>query len=172
MTRQCITILAIALVWLCWAPEGHANTKDKDWLLLESGGMKIYKRYGLAVGERLTMTLFPPVSYEPGYILRRFYKLIDEDLPRVGKVLDHYQTEVTEISGLSVITTLRRCQDHMGSNILVHYQAFYQSGKSRLWFVRTDLNDDMALLVRHYSDQLNIILKWIGMPNSEATPES
>ncbi|MET0090916.1 MAG: hypothetical protein ABW068_13050 [Candidatus Thiodiazotropha sp.] len=148
-------VLAIGLL----ATGGSAHPAGQgDWLAFESDGFRIFKRYGLNEGERITLTLFPTETYRPGYLLRRFYELIDEDLPRLGMVVNHFQTELTEIPGLTVITTMRRCRDHRGAKILVHYQGFYLSGMNRMWFVRTDLNDDIDLLVEHYAEELDMIL--------------
>ncbi len=165
------------VVGLCLlATGGYARPAGQDdWLAFESDGFRIFKRYGLNEGERMTLTLFPTETYRPGYILRHFYDLIDEDLPRIGVVVNHFQTELTEIPGLTVITTLRRCRDHRGASILVHYQAFYRSAMNRMWFVRTDLNDDMDLLVEHYAEELDMILgivfeARIGRQTARRTP--
>jgi hypothetical protein len=149
-------------VWLVGTGPTLCSAGTADWLTFESGGFKIFKRYGLMNGERLTMTLFPAMTYRPGYRLRRFYELIDEDLPRIGVVVNHFQTELTEIPGLAVFTTLRRCRDHTGAVILVYYQGFFRPGMNRMWFVRTDLNDNLDLLVAHYGEELDMILERIG----------
>ena len=143
---------------------GKAYPDGVNWLPLESGDIKIFKLYGLPVGERLTMTLFPPVALEGRSTIHWFYQVIDDDLPRVGEIISQYQMEVTEIPGLSVITTMVRCQDRFQSRFLVHYQAFYLSRQRKMWFVRTELNDNIELLIRYYGDQLGIILSSIDVP--------
>ncbi|MGD9171498.1 MAG: hypothetical protein PVI97_15805 [Candidatus Thiodiazotropha sp.] len=153
--------------WLLWMISTACHADRDNWLELESGNYKIFKRYGLPEGERLTMTLFPPVRYEPGLTLQLFYQLIDEDLPRAGIVADNYQTEIMEAYGLSVIFTLRRYRNHTGAQSLVYYQGFYRPGQNRMWFVRTDLNDDLALLIKHYKEELDIILDWMSVENPE-----
>ena len=142
---------------------GKAYSDEVDWLPLESGQMKILKLYGLPVGERLTVTLFPPVVLDQRRAVDWFYQAIEEDLPRAGEIISRYQTEVTEIPGVSVITTMVRCQDGFQSRFLVHYQAFYFARQEKMWFVRTELNDNVALLIRHYGDQLGMILSLIDM---------
>ena len=155
-----IGLILIALMWMvslaCHADPG-------DWIELNSGGFRILKRYGLAEGDRLTMTLFPSVRSEADFVLSRFYQLIDDDLPRTGRVVNHYQTEIAEIPKLSVIITLRRCRDHTGAQSLVYYQGFYRPGLNQMWFVRTDLNDNLDLLTSHYEEMFDIIMEWIGI---------
>jgi hypothetical protein len=153
--------------WLLWTASLACHADRSNWLELDSGDYKILKRYGLPESERLTMTLFPPVHYEPGASLQLFYQLIDEDLPRAGIVVDNYQTEIMETYGLSVIFTLRRCRNHAGTQSLVYYQGFYRPGQNRMWFVRTDLNDDPALLINHYQEELDIILDWMNVKKPE-----
>jgi hypothetical protein len=154
-------------LWLLWMISLACHADRSNWLELDSGDYKIFTRYGLPEGERLTMTLFPPVSYEPGSTLQQFYQFIHEDLPRAGIVVDNYQTEIMETYGLSVIFTLRRCRDHTGTQSLVYYQGFYRPGQNRMWFVRTDLNDDLALLTNHYKEELDIILDWMNIEKSK-----
>ena len=140
-----------------------AYSDEVDWLPLESGDMKIFKLYGLPAGERLTMTFFPPVVFDQQRAIHWFYQAIDDDLPRVGEIISQYQMEVTEIPGVSVITTMVRCQDRFQSPFLVHYQAFYFARQRKMWFVRTELNDNIALLIRYYHDQLDIIFSLIDV---------
>jgi hypothetical protein len=109
------------------------------------------------------MTLYPPVHYEPGFKLQRFNKFIDDDLPKAGMVVHYYQTEKLEIAEITAIVTLRRCRDRTGTQKLVYYQGFTRPGKDRRWFVRTDLNNNMALLINHYDEELDIIMDWIGI---------
>jgi hypothetical protein len=137
--------------------------EEVRWLSLESGGMRIFKLYGLPHGERLTVTLSPLVALDEGNAFNWFYQAIDSDLPRIGEVVNEYQMELMKIPGLSVMTTMRRCRDRFRSRHLVHYQAFYFTHQQRMWFARTELNDNMELLIRYYGDQLGLIMDTIGV---------
>jgi hypothetical protein len=159
LIRLFLLSLSIGLLFVFHT--GQAN--EGNWLKLESEGLTIFKRYGLPEGKWVTMTFYPPIQTEPEHALQRFYKLIDEDLPRAGNVLYHYQTEIAERSGLSVIISLKRFRDRAGRRSLVYYQGFYRPGPNRMWFVRTDLNDNLLSLSTHYDEMLDIILRWIGI---------
>lgn len=140
---------------------------EANWLLLESGGIKIYKLYGLPEGERLTFSLIPRTAYDDSGALNWFYYNIENDLPRLGTVINYYQMEMEKIAGLSVMTTMRRCRNQFGINVLIYYQAFYIEHQKTVWFVRTELNDDLNLLTRYYSEQLDLIIKIIGIKDSK-----
>jgi hypothetical protein len=159
-SRICELTLSAFVLWMaslsCLADQG-------DWLAFDSSGFRIFKRFGLPQGERLTMTLYPPVHYEPGLTLQRFHEFIVDDLPRAGMVVHHYQTEKLENAEMSTIFTLRRYRDRTGTQNLVYYQGFYRPEQNLMWFVRTDLNDNIALLINHYDEELDIILQWLGL---------
>jgi hypothetical protein len=160
MWRHIGLILIASALWMV----SHACHADRgDWIELNSDGFTILKRYGLPEGQRLTMTLFPLVRSEPAFVVNRFYQWVGNDLPRTGRVVDHYQTEIAELAKLSVIITLRRYRDHRGEQTLVYYQGFYRPDLNQMWFVRTDLNDNLDLLVSHYEEMIDIILKRIGI---------
>ena len=151
------------IAWVLWMVSTACHADRGDWVELNSDGIRIFKRYGLPDGERLTMTLFPSVRSEPDFVVSRFYQWIGNDLPRTGRVVNHYQTEIAEIAKLSVIITLRRCRDKSGEQSLVYYQGFYRPELNQMWFVRIDLNDNLDLLVNHYEEMIDLILKRIGI---------
>jgi hypothetical protein len=155
--RRFFTFTLSALV-LC-AASLTCQADEGDWLVLDGSGFKIFKRFGLQEGDWLTMTLYHPVHYEPGFELERFEKFLADDLPRVETVLHYYQTEKLELAKITALFTLRRCRDFAGNRSLVFYQGFYRPGKNRMWFVRTDLNDNVTLLINHYNEELDIIFK-------------
>ncbi|MEJ2610472.1 MAG: hypothetical protein P8179_10370 [Candidatus Thiodiazotropha sp.] len=143
-----------------------AYSDMESWLSLESGGVKIFKLYGLPNSQRLTVSLFPVVEIGAEKTLDWFDEAVNSDLPRIGEVINQYQTEVTEIPGFSVISTMRRCQDEFGSRSLVYYQVFYLARQRKLWYVRTELSDNLELLVKYYNDQLSIVLTLIDEESS------
>jgi hypothetical protein len=155
-----VFIVLTAIIISTQSSGGEAN-----WLSLESGGIKIYKLYGLPEGERLTFNLIPRTAYDDRGALNWFYRTVENDLPRLGTVINYYQTELTKIPGLSVMTTMRRCRNQFGLKVLIYYQAFYIERQKTVWFVRTELNDDLNLLTKYYPEQLDLIIKIIGMKN-------
>ena len=115
----------------------------------------------------MTVTLFPLAAYNENNLIQHFYRIIDSDTPRIGAVISKYQIEQTTIPGLSVVTTLRRFLDRAGSPSLVHYQAFYFEHQQSMWFARTEVNDDINLLVEYYGEELNLIMDIMGVKSNQ-----
>lgn len=150
-----------------WVLSEPVISEEVDWIVLESSGIKILKPYGLSEGDRMTVTLFPLAAYNENNLIQHFYRIIDSDSPRVGTVISKYQIEQTTIPGLSVVTTLRRFHDRAGSQILIHYQAFYFEHQQSMWFARTEVNDDINLLVEYYGEALNVIVDIMGVKSNQ-----
>ncbi|MCG8097239.1 MAG: hypothetical protein JAZ17_27055, partial [Candidatus Thiodiazotropha endolucinida] len=53
------------------------------------------------------------------------------------------------------ITTMRRTSDQSGKQMLIHYQAFYIANRQKFWYVRTELNNRLDLLIENYSQVLD-----------------
>ncbi len=126
-----------------------------SWLSLESDGMHIHKLYGLTGGEYLTVNLFSVNASKEKNAIQLFYKMMDKDAQRVGGVYENYHVQLIKIPGLSVITTMKRCIDRAGKPILLHYQGFFLVDRQKMWYVRTELNDNLELLIQYYREILD-----------------
>ncbi len=129
--------------------------EDNKWLSLESEGMYILKLYGLSRGDYITVNIFSSVVNDQERAIKAFYRFTDKDKQRLIRIDDQYHVQLTTIPGLSVITTMRRTSDQSGKQMLVHYQAFYIEDRQKLWYVRTELNNRLDLLIENYSQVLD-----------------
>lgn len=157
----------LLLALLLWVVSQPIISEEVDWITLESSGIKIIKLYGLSEGDRLTVTLFPLAAYNENNLIQHFYRIIDSDGPRLGEVINKFQIEQTSIPGLTVVTTLRRFLDGTGRPSLIHYQAFYFEHQQSMWFARTELNDNINLLVEYYGEELNMIMHIMGVKSNK-----
>ncbi|MCG8036497.1 MAG: hypothetical protein JAZ19_05645 [Candidatus Thiodiazotropha taylori] len=129
--------------------------EDNKWLSLESEGMYILKLYGLSRGDYITVNIFSSAVNDEERAIKAFYRFTDKDKQRLIRIDDQYHVQLTTIPGLSVITTMRRTSDQSGKQMLVHYQAFYIENRQKLWYVRTELNNRLDLLIENYSQVLD-----------------
>jgi hypothetical protein len=160
-------LMLTVMVWLVTLWPCSLYGDRSNWLSFQSGGFKIIQRYGLPEGERLTITLYPLAAHGETIAVDWFYNVIESDIPRLGEVISHYQMEITAIPGLTVLTTMRRCRDRLGEQALVHYQAYYFEHQQRMWIARTELNDNLKLLIQSYGEQLSLVLKAIGTKSNK-----
>ncbi|MEW8222550.1 MAG: hypothetical protein AB2729_09435 [Candidatus Thiodiazotropha taylori] len=129
--------------------------EDNKWLSLESEGMYILKLYGLSGGDYITVNIFSSVVNDEERAIKEFYRFTDNDKQRLIRIDDQYHVQLTTIPGLSVITTMRRTSDQSGKQMLIHYQAFYIANRQKFWYVRTELNNRLDLLIENYSQVLD-----------------
>jgi hypothetical protein len=138
---------------LCVA--GQFAAAETNWLSLESEGMYIHKLYGLAGKDYLTVNTFAVPAQDEAKAVDIFYELTDKDVNRVNTIFNQYHVQLTTIPGISVITTMRRCAADSGKPILIHYHGFFIEDQQQMWYVRTELNNKLSLLVQHYSEILD-----------------
>ncbi|MCG7989350.1 MAG: hypothetical protein JAZ20_03210 [Candidatus Thiodiazotropha weberae] len=131
------------------------HSADNNWLTLESDGVHILKLYGLPKSEFITVNLFLTAVNDEKDAVKLFYAFTDKDKKRLFSIEDQYHVQLTAIQGLSVITTMRRSTNQLGKSILVHYQAFFIESRHQFWYVRTELNDSLNLLMQNYSEILD-----------------
>jgi hypothetical protein len=134
-----------------------------SWLSLESEGVTIQKLYGLTEGDYLTVNLFSVEASDENNAIDNFYRLTDRDVKRLRTIFDQYHVQLTTIPGLSVITTMRSCANRSGKPMLIHYHGFFIEDQQQMWFVRTELNNRMSLLIDHYGEILDHVLAQMKM---------
>ncbi|MCG8017037.1 MAG: hypothetical protein JAY97_12550 [Candidatus Thiodiazotropha sp. 'RUGA'] len=138
---------------------------DNRWLSLESEGMYILKLYGLSGGDYITVNISSSVVNNEERAIKQFYMFTDKDKQRLIRIDDQYHVQLTTIPGLSVITTMRRTSDQSGKKILIHYQAFYVANRQKIWYVRTELNNRLDLLIENYSQVLDYTFTMMNIGN-------
>ncbi|MCG8488130.1 MAG: hypothetical protein MI756_11740 [Chromatiales bacterium] len=144
------------------------HAAQNNWLSLESDGIHIHKLYGLTGGEYLTVNLFSVDANKEENAIQLFYKMMDKDVQRVAKVYENYHVQLTKIPKLAVITTMKRCADQTGKPILIHYQGFFVVDRQEMWYVRTELNDNLKLLIQYYREILDHVFAQMNVGRLES----